>query len=422
MVILLDLDGTLTNTADEKYKLFKDGIRETILADIPIFNGAEEFVSLLKRQGHYPVIVSDSHPKYVNLIASEIFNIPAVSLTDKPNNTKTLNFINSIPEYRFLFENRDNFLMIGDSWLDIELGRRLKIRTVYTKFYQATNIEDRDGIGQSWKPIKMGPTYIARNFSELHDIIINPNKNLLAIEAIFQNEDSNNMVKFKYQKSPAGFLAFRCLARQEDGECDRFARGDKYYQIDNPDRSPDFLQQLAAGASNYLKKVRSFPEYKWDLLTYVSDKKTTLPPNKMEEIFNLIESDVPKMKIFEWSDQFDGRLRDRINYKERREFISKYLNVIDGVALNEKSIIVIDDQFTSSATAYEICHQLRGKGAQNILFIALFYLILSVESKPCPKCNKPLKVKIKRIDGSKFFSCLPAKFGGEGCGYIENII
>ena len=135
--------------------------------------------------------------------------------------------------------------MIGDSWLDIELGRRLNIRTVLTQFYKASEIDKRDGIGQEWKPIKAGPTYYAKSFDELLDIIENPIQNLLAIEAIFQGKYSDKMVRFNFKRNhDKTFTAFRCLGRQEDGECDRFARADKYYQIDNLKRSKEFISTL----------------------------------------------------------------------------------------------------------------------------------------------------------------------------------
>ncbi len=427
MVILIDLDGTLTNTSDAKFKPYKDGLQNIKTEDIPFFAGAKDFIKNIIRNEHQAVIISDSHPQYVNKIAT-ILNLPAVCLTDKPNPEKTLAYLNSQESLKPLLQNKDNFIIIGDTWLDIELGRRLNFRTVLTKFYKTSNIEERDGIGQGWKPLKTGPTFYTKSFEELEKIIENPNAHLLALEAIFQKENSGNMVKFKYQKSNRGFVAFRCLARQEDGECDRFARADKYYQIDNPNRSPQFVIQLAKGLNNYLTRVANFPEYQWDLITYVSDKKTTSPPNKMKEIFDLVDSPFEKIKLFEWSDKVDGSLRDRPNYKLRKEFISKYLYTVEGNDLNGKNIIIIDDQFTSSATAYEITHQLRKRGAKNILFVALFYLILPIESKNCTKtvngilCGKPMKIKIKKSDGHKFYSCTPPKYGGEGCGHIENIL
>lgn len=421
MIILLDLDGTLTDTAHEKFKPFKDGKQQTVLSDIPLIQGAKEFIADIQVKGHKPIIISDSHPDYVNLIAKEIFKIPAVSLTDKPNIEKTANYIQSNQDLKDLFANKDNFIMVGDSWLDIELGRRLNITTILTKFYVATSIEERDGIGQELKPIKIGATYYAKTFEDVSQIISNPKKSLLALEAIFQGETSDSMVRFITRHSNGNFIAFRCLARQEDGECDRFARADKYYQIDNPARSQEFISKLAQSITKYLERVEKYPQYKWDYLTYVSDKKTTTPPNKMKEIFELVNSSFSKIKLFEWSEDVEGSLRNQPNYQTRRDFISKYLKTIEGIDLENKSVIVIDDQFTSSATAQEIARQLRNRGAKNILFIALFYLILPIESKVCPKCGKILKIKIKKIDGTKFYSCLLPKYRGDGCGYIENI-
>jgi len=427
MILFIDLDGTLTNTADEKFKPFKDGKQQTDISDIPIFQGAKEFITDIQAKGHTAIIISDSHPAYVNKIAKEIFKIQAVCLTDKPNTEKTSSFIQENQELKSLFENKDNFIMVGDSWLDIELGRRLNIRTILTKFYNAANLEERDGIGQDWKPIKMGPTYYAKTFEELIQIIEKPIQSLLALEAIFQNENSDNMVKFHYRNYNGNFTAFRCLARQEDGECDRFARADKYRQIDNPQRREDFLKQLAKSVSNYLARVAKYPEYHWDYLTYVSDKKTTTPPNKMNQIFDFVETNFEKIKIFYWSDKVEGKLREQPNYKARREYINKYLKTTEEIDLNGKNIIVIDDQFTSSATANEINHQLRNKGAKNILFVSMFYLILPVEIKTCPNkvngnvCGKTLKIKINSKNGNKFYSCPKPQYRGNGCGYSENI-
>lgn len=423
MILLLDLDGTLTNTAHPKFKEMKDGKISTIVDEIPVFDGALDFINEQKEKGNTLIIVSDSHPKYVKPIAENIFKIDFVCLTDKPNIEKTLKHIQENESLNLSFQNKDNFVMIGDSWLDIELGRRLKIRTVLTKFYKATKIDERDGIGQDWKPIKTGATYYANSYIELSEIIDNPIKNLLAIEAIFQEEKSDKMVKFHFKKSQDGnFIAFRCLARQEDGECDRFSRADKYFHIDNLARSKDFISTLANGITNYIKRVEKYPEYNWDYISYVSDKKTTNPPNKMREIFDLVETKFEKLKIFEWSKDVEGKLRYQPNYKARKEFIKKYLGIIPNLDLKNKNIIVIDDQFTSSATAHEICYQLRNNGVKNILFIALFYLILPVVSKSCPKCDKLLSIKINKNKGTKFYSCTPPQYKGNGCGYIENII
>lgn len=422
MIILIDLDGTLTDTAHSQYKPMKDGLAETVLSEIPLIAGAKEFIDKQKSIGNKLIIVSDSHPKYVNKIANEIFQIDSVSLTDKPNIQKTLSFIESRNDLKELYVEKDNFLLVGDSWLDIELGRRLNVRTILTNFYKATEIEERDGIGQDWKPIKMGPTYYAKNFRELENIIENPNENLLALESIFQNSNSVKAVNFKNQTYSNGFVAFRCLARQNNGECDKYARADMYYQIDNPNRTQEFLNNLSRSAENYINHILSFKQYKWDYFTYLTDKSTTTPPNKMKEIFDLVNTTVPKIQMFKWSDKVEGSLRNKPDYNARREFLKGNLFLDNSIDIKNKSIIILDDQFTTSATAYYISNQLREQGAKNILFIALFYLILTVESgKYCPHCGKQLVIKIKRSDGSRFYSCLLPKFGGQGCGYIYNI-
>lgn len=422
MILLLDLDGTLTNTAHPKFKEMKDGKASTNIDEIPVFDGALDFIKEQKEKGNTLIIVSDSHPKYVKPIAENIFKIDFVCLTDKPNIEKTLKYIQENESLNLSYQNKDNFIMVGDSWLDIELGRRLKIRTILTKFYKAAKIDERDGIGQDWKPIKTGATYYANSYTELSEIIENPIKNLLAIEAIFQGEQSDKMVKFHFRKNQEGnFIAFRCLARQEDGECDRFSRADKYFQIDNIARSIDFISTLSKGISNYMKRVEKYPEYDWNYISYVSDKKTTNPPNKMQEVFDLIDTKYEKLTIFKWADNVEGKLRYQPNYQARKDFIKKYLSIIPNLDLNNKNVIVIDDQFTSSATAHEISYQLRNNGVKNILFIALFYLILPVVSKPCPSCGRIMNIKINHQNGNKFYSCTPPQFRGNGCGYTENI-
>lgn len=412
MILLIDLDGTLTNTAHPQFKAMKDGVVDTIITSILVFPGAVDFITHQKSLGNTIIIVSDSHPKYVQKIATELFQCDFVFLADKPNKERTLDYINSNITLKELYADRDNFILIGDSFLDIELGRRLNIRTIYTEFYIASKIEERDGIGQSWKPLKMGPTYYAKSYDDINAIVANPVENLLAIESAFQNKNSIKAVPFKFIKYQNGFTAFRCLARQEDGECDSYARADKYYQIDNPNRSIDFLKTIALGLDNYIHAVENLKQFSWEYLTYVSDKKTTTPPNKIKEIFDLVESTIPKIKLFEWRDDVEGSLRNRPDYTSRRAFINKYLFTLDIFDIKDKSIIIIDDQFTSSATAYEIATQLRNKGAKNILFIALFYLILPIHSKSCPRCNSNMRISIRKEDGVKFYYCSI----NNGCG------
>lgn len=75
MIIFVDLDGTLTHTADVKYKELKDGLRDFNPSEIPLFQGAIDFISALKEAGHRVIILSDSHLKYVRPIDEYYFNI-----------------------------------------------------------------------------------------------------------------------------------------------------------------------------------------------------------------------------------------------------------------------------------------------------------------------------------------------------------
>ena len=224
------------------------------------------------------------------------------------------------------------------------------------------------------------------------------------------------------------YATVRCLARQESGLCDKYARADKYYLIANPDRPADLVASVAKGISFFLNQP-AVTNQGWDYISYLTDKQTTVPRNKMKEIFEMIETSIPKISLFKWADVVAGSLRNMNFYKERRDFLEQYLSVDvadqgilqknndNRLNINGKNIIVIDDQLTTSATAWYVIHKLKAKGAKNILFIALFQMILSVESNVlCPNCGKQMSVKIRRNDGYKFYSCSPPKFGGEGCG------
>ena len=92
------------------------------------------------------------------------------------------------------------------------------------------------------------------------------------------------------------------------------------------------------------------------------------------------------------------------------------------VSLERKNIIVLDDQLTTGATAFEIRKKLEEQNVGNILIVTLFYMsLLVLDDKICPRCGKPLVIKTNRKKGTKFYSCQPLQFGGDGCGYIENI-
>ena len=397
------------------------GAQETDVSTIPLLPGAVEFIENLKLKGHQPVIVSDSHPKYVNKIVDHFFKIPALSLADKPNITKTASFIANILKKEL---KHDNFMLIGDTWLDIELGRALRVPTVLASFYDASSQDVRDGIGQDWKRLKSGATFYVTNYNDIYEIINNPLKNLLAIEAVFQGQSSVKAVRFKTTRYPNRIIIYRSLGRQQNGECDKYAVADKYFEFQREGRSLDTLNKLAMGVANYLKFViESMPNITWDILTYVSDKATTKPENKMKKLIELVDISINKEKLICWSDDIEGSIRTQKDYSSRREFVNKYMYISSEPSIVDKSIIIIDDQFTTGGTAHSVCGKLIEKGAKNLLFVTLFMLADTVNSeRSCPHCGARLQVKIKRSDGSKFLSCVAPEFRGSGCGkFIENI-
>lgn len=418
-VVLVDLDGALTNTADASFKDMKDGRINTDLQKIPLFEGAVSFIKNLKSFCDV-FIVSDSHSKYVRKIVEEYFRVPCLCLADKPNTSKTQEFLETELGIHEILP--DNFFVVGDTWLDIELGRGLNALTILIDLYKSERIEKRDGVGQYRKHWKSGPTFYAKNYNKVVEIIKNKNKFLFAGEAVFQGVTTHEIIRFRTETNSRRFVLYRALARQQQGECDSFAVADKYFEFSRPNRSCMTLKNLALAVEEYIDFVVSFEDYKWDYFTYIPDKSTTQPPNKMKNFFDEINVKIFKSDLLEWSSFVSGSIRDRKNLEERFVFVDDNLKIVDDVDLRGKSIIILDDQITTAATADAICKKFIQKGAKNLIFLTLFILINKVDGqKICPKCGKKLQIKIKREDGHRFFSCVPPRYNGVGCGYLENM-
>jgi predicted HAD superfamily phosphohydrolase YqeG len=432
--LLLDLDGTLVKTADKSFKPMKDGQVETDLSMIRIFDKTVYFLSQVKELGFECIIISDSHPRYVNSILKGFFTnycSDALSLADKPNTLKTLTFLNN----KSIDISQENCYIIGDSWLDIELGRGLSIPTILTKLYEATNIEVRDGIGDYSKNIKSGSTYYVESYSEILEILQNPLQKLLCLEAKFKNVTSYTSRKPQLDNLGENNKTFhRVLARQSQGECDKYHVTEKYFEFSRVDRSTQLLHEIRDAVVTYIKHVLDYKSCSWDIFTCIPDKSTTQPSNKMKELFNLIVEEIFQKgyrlnccDVFNWNEQVNSSTRKQPTADERRNFVNANLKLRNIVDVTDKSVIVLDDQYTTGATADAITNQLRAKGARNILFIALFHLITPVNSsKFCPQClvngvDKQLQIKINRTSGEKFYSCVLPKYNGDGCGYTEKI-
>lgn len=253
MLIFLDLDGTILNTVHPEWKPYKDGEQEYPIEKFPFIWGAREFIISRKEKGDSLVIVSDSHPRYVNPIAN-ILGLESICLADKPN-VKNLNeFLNTHPQYKQMIAD-GNCYFIGDTKLDIEIGRRIGALTFWIRPYLITEeIKDnRDGIGDEMSSKKMGPTYAVKTFNEIESILENHIDNLYAIESVFAGGISKTSIRFSYNRySDGSFACIRCLARQEQGACDKYARADKYFILSNPLRTQDFIKTLALGISSYI--------------------------------------------------------------------------------------------------------------------------------------------------------------------------
>lgn len=438
MLILLDLDGTLTNTVHPKWKPYKDGQQDYPVAQIPVFAGVKEFISSRKGKGDSLVIISDSHPRYVKPIA-EMFGLEAISLADKPNTNKLNEFLDSHLQYKQMIAGGD-CMVVGDTKLDIELGRKIGALTCWILPYLiTTDIKDeRDGIGDNMASKKMGPTYSVKNFAEVERILDSPLNNLYSIESSFAGGQSLNAIRFSDNKYIDGsYACIRCLARQEQGSCDKYARADKYYLMSNPNRTEDFLQSLARGISSYISQP-TVQNMGWDFISYLTDKASTVPANKMKGVFDLVSTSIPKVELLKWSDNTQNSLRNFNLYKDRKTFLEEFLTVSNpmekttnlfggetkhSISIEGKNIIVLDDQLTTGATAWHVIHKLKEKGAKNILFIAMFQMVLAVNNNDvfCPRCGKPMIMKIRRSDGQRFYSCTPPNFRGNGCGFISEI-
>lgn len=419
-LVMLDLDGTLTDTASTQYKTFKDGLEDFDIEEIPLISGAHTFIEELKKHpGLKVAIISDSHPKYVNKISSYYFDVPCLALADKPNTSKVKTFIET--NYGDIAYLQRRMIMVGDSWLDIEMARGLEIPVIYARFDINSSPDPRDGLGDELRSIKSGPTFVSNSFKEILEIIDSPKNHLLSLEAGFQGTLSHEVRKLKTIKIANDFIQIRALARQQSGSCDRFALTQKYNEFQMNNRSKQLLNIVKLSTEYYLKNVLMNDKIVWDFLTYIPEKSDTLNSKKMAEVIDILHVEIEKKRILDWNISVKGSIKNLKNVYDRKNFIEKNLFVSDSSVFG-KNVIVLDDQYTTGATADTTIKILREAGAKNILFCTFFYLISQVLSTiVCPVCGKMLLIKLRKVDGAKFLSCLPPKYGGTGCGYNQNL-
>ncbi len=430
MHILLDLDGTLVDTNADRYNDIKCGRdRSFSLGDIPIIAGAREFVEDVKNRGHSVTIVSDSHGAYVGPVSEKIFGTPCLALADKPNTAKLGAYLESI----FGFPSRtvaEEFLFVGDTRLDIQLARGLELPSAF--LFRGTDGDPYDSYhSKPYDPYHSestncalrcmeGATYNCLSFGKLLSIIEEPAKSRLVLEDRIGTAAARIFIG---QNINGGFTLIRGLGRQQQGPCDAYGAIGRYNEFGNEDRTEAFLAGVAHDVRRYLHdEVMANDVIRWDMITCVADKATTKPPRKNAKLLQALDLDLPTEELFVWSADVTGSTSQMKKRADRIGFIKRFVRLESEADLKGKNVIVIDDQYTTGATAMLHVEMLIEEGVQNILFVALFYLANDVPVKKiCPQCGKRVRIKYRKRDGGPFYSCVPPKYNGTGCGWMGDI-
>ena len=416
----MDLDGTLVDTNASTYDDIKHGRdRSFSLGEIPIVAGAREFIEAVKDRGHSVTIVSDSHGAYVGPVSEKVFGTPWLALADKPNTAKLRTYLESV----FGFPSRsaaEEFLLVGDTRLDIQLARGLAIPSAL--LFRGTDDIPHDPYyneeASRARRCMEGATYNCHSFDELLSIIETPAKHRLVLEdpmgaaaaRLFNGRNKND-----------GYTLIRGLGRQQQGPCDGYGAIGRYYKFGSEDRTQGFLAGVACDVSRYLHDVVMAHDFiRWDMITCVADKATTKPQRKMAKLLYALDVDLPKEEIFVWSSDVTGSIRQEKKRAGRMGFIKRFVRLESALDLKGKNVIVVDDQYTTGATAMSHVDMLLEAGVRNIFFIALFYLTEETPiEKVCPDCGKITRIKYRKRDGKPFYSCVKPEYNGEGCGWME---
>lgn len=309
MHILLDLDGTLVDTNAKRFDDIKCGRdRSFTLGDIPIASDARDLVDTIKQMGHSVTIVSDSHAAYVGPVSEKIFGAPWLALADKPNTAKLRTYL----EGKFQFPDRsipEEYLLIGDTRLDIQLARGLRIPSAL--IFRGVDDVPHDPYHNeetAWARRYMeGATYTCRSFEELLGVIQSPASHRLVLEDPFGAAAAR---LFKGRNRNDGYTLIRGLGRQQQGPCDAYGAIAKYYKFGSEDRSEEFLSTVGKDVSRYLRsEVLASDFVRWDMITCVADKATTKPPCKMAKLLRILDVELPKEELFTWSPDVTGSIR-----------------------------------------------------------------------------------------------------------------
>jgi phosphoglycolate phosphatase-like HAD superfamily hydrolase len=420
--VLLDLDGTLVDTNANKFDAIKCGRdRNFALSDVPLVPGATDVVAAIKNCGHSVSIISDSHAAYVGPISEKVFETPWLALADKPNTAKLRTFLEN--EFEFgLRSLPEEFLFVGDTRLDVQLARGLSLPSALI-FHGMDDVphDPYHNEETAWARRYMeGATYTCRSFEEVLRVIESPATQRLVLEDPLGTAAAR---LYNGRNLNDGYTLVRGLGRQQQGPCDAYGAIRRYYRFGSEDRDDNFLSRIAGDIERYLRsEVLTHDFVRWDMITCVADKATTKPPRKMAKLLHALDVGLPKDELFKWSSDVTGSIRQEKKRAGRMSFIRQFVSLESRSDLKDKSVIVIDDQYTTGATAMSHVDMLLDAGVRNVLFLALFYLTEEVPiEKICPRCGKPTRIKYRKRDGAPFYSCVPPDYNGDGCGWMGNI-
>lgn len=167
--LFLDRDGTLVHALPKsKYKIRPPYIKSELkfyndIKFLKKFNKEYLFIIVTNQPDIKRGLLKKKFNDYINCKLKNFFFIKAIYTCFDKNSKcykpKTFMVREAIKKYKI---NKKKSYVIGDTWRDIELGNRCRIKTI---------LVDRNHVPQLTKIEKTKPKYIIKNFKTLSNII-----------------------------------------------------------------------------------------------------------------------------------------------------------------------------------------------------------------------------------------------------------
>lgn len=151
---------------------------------------------------------------------------------------------------------------------------------------------------------------------------------------------------------------------------------------------------------------------KIDYLTYIPLKPKDIEENKFDRFKSL---KLPKLK--KGNIRLDNLLKCTKDFSQkgndlyvRREVVKGTFQIIANVDIENKTIVIVDDVFSTGSTIFEATKTLYEAGAKKVIAIILSVNQLtesSIEYKnlKCKVCGSNMKIRMKNNTGELFFGC-----------------